>query len=48
MQFNEMISTFVSSNDQLADLLVKLLRMPRVEYICNKLAFIIYLKGEML
>ena len=31
------ITSFVNSNDQLADILTKALRRPRIEYICNKL-----------
>jgi len=33
----EIITDFVDSNDQLADIFTKSLRGPRVEYICNKL-----------
>ena len=31
------VTSFVNSNDQLADILTKALRRPRIEYICNKL-----------
>ena len=31
------ITSFVNSNDQLADILTKALRRPRIEYICSKL-----------
>jgi hypothetical protein len=33
----KVITDFVGSNDQLADIFTKSLRRPRVEYICNKL-----------
>ncbi|XP_061366398.1 uncharacterized protein LOC133317477 [Gastrolobium bilobum] len=33
----EIITSFVPSNDQLADIFTKALRGPRIEFICNKL-----------
>ena len=39
----EITTTFVNSNDQLADILTKSLRDPRIKYICDKLdAYDIY------
>ena len=38
-----MITSFVNSNDQLADIFTKSLRGPRIKYICGKLgAFDLY------
>ena len=38
-----MITSFVNSNDQLADIFTQSLRGPRIKYICNKLgAYDIY------
>ena len=38
-----MTTSFVNSNDQLADIFIKSLRGPRIKYICNKLgAYDIY------
>ena len=38
-----MATSFVNSNDQLADIFTKSLRCPRIKYICNKLgAYDIY------
>ena len=38
-----MATSFVNSNDQLADIFTKSLRGPRIKYICNKLgAYDIY------
>ena len=37
LQSNIISTTFVSSNDQLADMFNKSLRGPRMNYICNKL-----------
>ena len=38
-----MITSFVNSRDQLADVFTKSLRGPRIKYICNKLgAFDLY------
>nr|CAN71090.1 hypothetical protein VITISV_037135 [Vitis vinifera] len=31
------VTRFVNSNDQLADIFTKSLRFPRIKYICNKL-----------
>ena len=46
-----MATSFVNSNDQLADIFTKSLRGPRIKYICNKLgAYDIYAPalGEVL
>lgn len=41
--FKEVITEFVSSNDQLADIFTKSLRGPRIQNICSKLgAFELY------
>ena len=32
-----MTTSFINSNDQLADILTKSLRVPRIKYICDKL-----------
>ena len=38
-----MATSFVNSNDQLADIFTKSFRGPRIKYICNKLgAYDIY------
>ena len=38
-----MTTSFVNSNDQLADIFTKSLRGPRIKYKCDKLgAFVIY------
>ena len=38
-----MITSFVNSNDQLADIFTKSLRSPKIKYICDKLcAFVLY------
>ena len=38
-----MATSFINSNDQLADIITKSLRCPRIKYICNKLgAYDIY------
>ncbi|KAL1291116.1 hypothetical protein AAHE18_20G178400 [Arachis hypogaea] len=37
LQSGEIVSTFVNSNDQLADIFTKALRGPQIQYICNKL-----------
>ena len=37
IQSGEISTTFVNSNEQLADVFTKSLRGPRVSYICNKL-----------
>jgi hypothetical protein len=39
----QIVTSFVNSNDQLADIFTKSLRGPRISYICNKLdAYDIY------
>jgi hypothetical protein len=41
--FRQIVTSFVNSNDQLADIFTKSLRGPRITYICNKLdAYDIY------
>lgn len=43
IQSQEIVTFFVNSNEQLADVFTKSLRAPRVNYICNKLgAYDIY------
>ncbi|XP_073226952.1 secreted RxLR effector protein 161-like [Cicer arietinum] len=43
IESGDIISSFVKSNDQLADVFTKSLRGPRISYICNKLgAFDLY------
>ena len=37
LQFREISTTFVHSNDQLADVFIESLRDPRVNYSCNEL-----------
>ncbi|XP_020959729.1 uncharacterized protein LOC110263178 [Arachis ipaensis] len=37
LQSGEIVTAFVNSNDQLADIFTKALRGPRIQYICNKL-----------
>ncbi|XP_072076868.1 uncharacterized protein [Arachis hypogaea] len=37
LQSGEIVTAFVNSNDQLADIFTKVLRGPRIQYICNKL-----------
>ncbi|PKI65567.1 hypothetical protein CRG98_014067 [Punica granatum] len=37
LQSQDIVTTFVSSNDQLTDIFTKALRGSRVDYICNKL-----------
>ena len=37
-----MVTSFVNSNDQLADIFTKSLKCPRIKYICNKLGACAY------
>ena len=38
-----MTSSFVNSNDQLADIFPKSFRSPRIKYICDKLSAFVYM-----